>query len=168
MEAINDSGLSVGNYYDGTGNRSFLWQNGSMLRLDYPGATNTEAIGINNLGEVVGNWNAPSAQGAFLYYKGQWTGLAGPNGVVPIVGGINDSGEYVGAYSTADGNIHGFVNSGGTYQILDYPGATRTWAMGINNAGEIVGYYESSSCVQVCSFLAKTAASGFVSPTTEN
>src|SRR5581483_1774997 len=33
----------------------------------------------------------------------------------------------------------------GTYTQIDYPGATTTWALGINSAGDIVGLYYDSS-----------------------
>jgi hypothetical protein len=41
---------------------------------------------------------------------------------------------------------------GGTYTTLNYPGAIYTWAAGINNAGEIVGYYQNNA-TQIDGFL---------------
>jgi hypothetical protein len=40
--------------------------------------------------------------------------------------------------------MNGFVYDShtGTYTSVDYPGATQTWAMGINNNGQIIGFAE--------------------------
>ena len=35
----------------------------------------------------------------------------------------------------------GFLKTGAGYSSFDYPGAVNTYAYGINNAGQIVGYY---------------------------
>jgi len=42
----------------------------------------------------------------------------------------------------ANGRVHGFSLSGTTYTPLNYPGASATYAQGINNAGTIVGVYQ--------------------------
>ena len=39
------------------------------------------------------------------------------------------------------------MSSGGTFTFADYPGATATYAMGINNSGTIVGYYADTNYV---------------------
>src|SRR5215468_5348540 len=57
--------------------------------------------------------------------------------------GINASGQIVG-YSTPSGNVHGFLDSGGTYTTLDVPMALSTEADGINALGHIVGVYADS------------------------
>ena len=54
--------------------------------------------------------------------------------------GINALGQIVG-YSTPSGNVHGFLDSGGTYSTLDVPMALSTEADGINDLGHIVGTY---------------------------
>jgi len=58
--------------------------------------------------------------------------------------GINAAGQIVGRYTDASGIIHGFLLSGGTYTTLDDPDATTgTFPAGINNFGQIVGYYSN-------------------------
>ncbi len=55
---------------------------------------------------------------------------------------MNDSNQVVGLYyDPGMGNSHGFLMSGGTFTSLDVPGATSTFALGINNSGLIVGGY---------------------------
>ena len=39
----------------------------------------------------------------------------------------------------------GFLYSGGVYTIIDPPGSFGTYAMAINDPGQIVGYYADSS-----------------------
>ena len=66
--------------------------------------------------------------------------------------GINDSGQVVGLYGYSynlDTGIntglaffaYGFLLSGGSYTRLDVPGARFTQAFGINDSGQVVGYY---------------------------
>jgi probable HAF family extracellular repeat protein len=61
--------------------------------------------------------------------------------------GVNSAGQIVGAY--VDGppsyRTHGFVLSGGTTTIIDYPHAFYTIASGINNAGQVVGNFQDST-----------------------
>src|SRR5262249_59848787 len=52
----------------------------------------------------------------------------------------------VGEYNDASNHTHGFLFSGGTFTTLDDPLATAgTLALGINNAGQILGYYTNTS-----------------------
>ena len=64
------------------------------------------------------------------------------------VAAINNAGWTVGAWSDANHVGHGFVNKGGTYTSIDYPGSVgfaATWANGINDAGLVVGGYTDAS-----------------------
>ena len=42
---------------------------------------------------------------------------------------------------------HGFLDTGGSFTQLDVPGGFGTQALGINDAGQIVGFFESSFSV---------------------
>jgi probable HAF family extracellular repeat protein len=66
-------------------------------------------------------------------------------------------GQIVGRYSDANGS-HGFLYSNGTYTTLDDPlAANGTQAFGINDSGQIVGYYSDASFTEH-GFLLTTAA----------
>lgn len=102
-----------------------------IFASDFPGV----ALGINDAGQIVGYANGEG----FLYSNGSFTALNG----FTLAGSINDKGQIVG-YAVA-GFAEGVLYSNGTYTTFNDPFATSdTNAFGINNAGQIVGYYSGS------------------------
>jgi probable HAF family extracellular repeat protein len=105
-----------------------------------PNEAFTVARGINNAGQIVGSYPYNS----YVYSGGVFTTLDVPD--VPFAGyglratGINNSGQIVGDYNNQTEN-HGFVKSGGSYTTIAVPGASTTSAGGINDAGDVAGYY---------------------------
>jgi uncharacterized membrane protein len=85
-----------------------------------------------------------AALASTLHY--QYTILDDPNAAPgqTLARGVNDSGEVVGSFSDSSG-LHGFLESGGVYSTLDYPGASFTLPEGINNQGEVVGVFFDSA-----------------------
>jgi probable HAF family extracellular repeat protein len=81
--------------------------------------------------------------GVFLYSGGSYTTLPNVPGS-PL--GINDAGQIVGGYSPSpSGPLAGFIYSQGVYTTLSDPAAVwDTQARGINNAGEVMGWYIGS------------------------
>jgi hypothetical protein len=93
-------------------NHGFLLSFGTFTRLDVPGSTFTQALGLNNRGQVVGVW---SPDGGNTLHGWVWTRTAGfqtvddPSGVgMTVVNGINDNGTLVGFFGTSPTNS-GFV-----------------------------------------------------------
>ena len=154
---INNSGQIVGGYeLPDTTRHGFLDVGGSFTTIDNPNATSgSEATGINNVGQIVGayNLNTPEQghifEGAhsFLFNQGTMTfspiddPTAGVTSTTAIK--INDSGEVVGLYRTNGAGI-GFLDVGGVFTDINFPGGVGTHANGINNAGEIVGQYKAN------------------------
>jgi probable HAF family extracellular repeat protein len=66
-----------------------------------------------------------------------------PGATETIARGINDLGQIVGSFRDASGDLHGFLQTGGSYVQLDYSDPFirdhDTEAYGINDHGEIVG-----------------------------
>src|SRR5262249_8407228 len=54
--------------------------------------------------------------------------------------GINNQGQIVGTYHDLAG-YHGFVYDGRHFTTLNVDGAKDTFATGINDAGQVVGWY---------------------------
>jgi probable HAF family extracellular repeat protein len=155
-EGINDAGKIVGYYYDSAGlSHGFLYSGGNYITLDFGTNNQTFAEGINASGQIVGWYNDGSSDHGFLYSHGVFTVLDDPAATVNTVPtDINASGQIVGYYQNGLNNgglvNHGFVYSNGIYTTLDHPlagsnfgngTANGTVALGINNKGQVVGYY---------------------------
>ena len=54
--------------------------------------------------------------------------------------GINNMGDIAGRYRGTDNIRHGFIRRNGVFQTIDCPGFTHTYATGINDWGQVVGY----------------------------
>jgi hypothetical protein len=55
--------------------------------------------------------------------------------------GVNNSGQVVGDYVDAADVMHGFIYSGTTFTSFDVPGSTATTINGLNDVGQIVGFF---------------------------
>ena len=147
---INDSGQVVG-FYNNIYSHGFVYNSGKYTSLDDPAATNgTVAFGVNDLGEVVGNYgDSGGFVHGFLYNGGTYTTLDDPLALSTYATGINSGGEIVGFYYDASApagfpgpGANGFVYNAGAYTTLRDPlGVNGTFAYGINDSGQIVGFY---------------------------
>lgn len=54
---VNDNGMIVGWWFNGSADVGFVWSNGRYISLSYPGAFSTVATGINSSGVVVGYYS---------------------------------------------------------------------------------------------------------------
>lgn len=171
---INQQGDMVGGYMDMDGSfHGVLVSRGAFMTIDFPGASNTFGLGINSKGEIVGGYvdSAGLNLHGFLMsigkfksfdFPGSNTNLSacgGLGGGVSYTDGINDEGAIVGGYCGADDHLHGFLLSRketgnaedngvstdiGVFSTIDFPGAIRSFASGINSEGKIVGGYQSA------------------------
>jgi uncharacterized membrane protein len=122
----------------------------TITLIDYPGATDTQVLGVNRQGQAVGtafdaagNWLS-----AFIYdtAKSQFTflGLV-PGSLATALTGINDRGAIVGGFgaSAALGPPEiGFIRNkvGPTFTVFSQWGWDNTEARGINNNGVVTGW----------------------------
>ncbi len=117
----------------------------TFTSIDFPGGTLTTARGINNHSEIVGAYRIVPPRHALLIKDGQYIPLA-PNTVLGTnfseAFKSNDRGDVVGQYIGDDGFTHGFLLSEGVVTTLDFPGASDTLALGINESGTVVGYWD--------------------------
>ena len=173
---INDHGAIVGQYVTAAGpSPGFILNGTSVTTVNAPSGATMNAVnaqGINNNGLVVGFYlgndgqvhgftaNANSAVGGSL------TGTAVADPIIKPVEpgatfmfsqilGINDHGIAVGYYGDSTTSQHGyfFNTNTGKYTFLDDPdaafnsGVEVTQITGINNSGEITGFYSDASGV---------------------
>ncbi len=167
---INDKGLIAGQYTTGNDTTPGFVLNGTTVAtINSPSGPNVvNAQGINNNGLVVGFYMGTDGQDHGFKFNvnsamnnvGTGTAIADPT--IPTVPGepgatfmfsqilgVNDKGIAVGYYGDSTGSQHGFLynTNTGTYSFLDDPneqfdnGVEVTQITGINNSGEITGFY---------------------------
>src|SRR5262249_4669589 len=111
----------------------------NFITIDFPGATQTLALGINPRGDIVGAYlNDDGVTHGFLLSGREFTPIDFPSSSFTFARGINPHGDIVGQYGSAGVN-HGFLLSRGEFTSIDCPSATGVDAFGINPRGDIVG-----------------------------
>jgi probable HAF family extracellular repeat protein len=140
--AINNAGTIVGAVERNGGCcLGFELKNGSYQTVVRQGSGYTQLYGINNLGTAVGIDIVNGAPYSFLYINGRSQTLRIPGKLAAALG-INDHGALVGSYYPAGAsNPQGFLYQDGILQEIAFPGSTYGAAGGINNSGEIVGFF---------------------------
>jgi hypothetical protein len=168
---INNSGTIAGYFGSGTPNATpppftlhpnkgytvvSPYTTGSLTAENFPGSSQTQVTGLNNTGTTVGFYadsngaNTPNFLG-FVDKGGTFTGVTDPNtpGTGPTTNqllGVNDSNIAVGFYIDGSGNAQAYSYNIGTmaFTPITLPSAdsaVMTTAAGINNAGEIAGFF---------------------------
>jgi uncharacterized membrane protein len=175
-QGINERQQMAGsNTQYGTSQGSIL--NGSRVTLFHPeDAVWTIATGINNLGHVAGGYGTgvlPVSQTTghgYVYADGTFTTLEFPGALGTTAHSLNDRGDVVGYYSydtpiphwvDRTKTVHGFVYRQGEWEEIDYPGAATTYALGINNRGDVVGFYFEANAARTSHAFVKTARGYF-------
>src|SRR5262249_53579106 len=118
---------------------------GSRYRsIEPPGTSNAQMRGISNSGILAGYYLATVNNYVnFLFNHGQYDSIPGLN-IAPsgFVLGINPAGTaLVGAYVNS-GTYRGFVYQNKTMTTLTFPGEPGALGSGINDSGEVVGYFQ--------------------------
>lgn len=144
---INNKGQVVGNFRIGTtGIYGFLYDDSSKAfsLINHPKASsgNTTATSINDYSETGGFMYNTGAHG-FLYDGKDYLILDAPKAALAgtLTYGLNNNGQMVGSYVDSKSIVNSFVYDGFNYQVLSFPNAKQTMAVGINLQGQVVGYY---------------------------
>jgi uncharacterized membrane protein len=113
--------------------------------LDFPGSNFTTARGINDHGDIVGAYRLAGPRHALLIRKAEFLPIA-PTSILGAIyseaTNINNQGDITGQMIDDFGFVHGFLVKDGAITILDVPGASDTFALGINDSGLVVGYWD--------------------------
>jgi hypothetical protein len=153
---LNFRSQAVGYYADSpsfTVDHAYIYdQNGGVfLPIVNPLSVNSQATGINNEQVVCGFYvDSGGTTHGFMLNAGTLTTLDFPGSNFTQALGLNDNGQVVGVYSTNNGAVpmHGFVYNI-TYKhfhsVDDPKGLGTTTINGINNFGQIVGFYVDSN-----------------------
>ena len=121
----------------------------------FAGAVATQASDITNNDLVCGFWTDANGNNhgffgflgqKFLTFNVRINGMAATS-TSPF--GCNDQGEIVGSFTDATGNVHGFIFLGKRFFQFDALGSSQTPAFGVmgtfingvNNRGDIVGFF---------------------------
>jgi hypothetical protein len=158
---VNDRGVAVGFYTNGQGaNRGYLYDIFShrFHRVMIPGVRNLSskvsltATAINNNNDVAGFY---SVSGGTTYSflktdRGHFTRLAFPGAASTQAFGVNDWREVAGTYTMGSGSsakTYGFTWTSrmGFKTISDPQGVGTTTLNGINDAGDLVGFYTDAA-----------------------
>jgi PEP-CTERM motif len=152
VTGINATGDLSGIWVDGSGvNHGFTDIGGTFTTVDNPASTVfNQALGINNSDETVGYY-APTISGSpgdvsYSQKGGVFTAITGlPTNFNNQAVGINsDPTPWIVGFYQPDAALatsYGYLDAGGTITTIDPFGSTFTQALGVNNSGEIVGFY---------------------------
>jgi uncharacterized membrane protein len=173
---INDRGQIVGSANrdfprvgipEAPGTFGYLLEKGRFTKIAYPGAVQTQALGINRRGHVVGDYlDQNGGFHGFRWDRGRFTTFDGPNGTGASITDINDRGDMVGVYVMPDDTdlafaARGFLLHQGKYTTFEAFGVPVTVPYDINNRGQIAGTAISDAdLTEVHGFLLADLADG--------
>ena len=152
-EDINNEGQIAGVFTTAEGGHGFFFNGEDYLRLDVADAYRTEALGVNDAGFVAGRTYEGEPMGTDGQISGHWTGFTHDVGGFDFIRGgltsvsvtdVNNAGQLVGWWTPNNGlddYARGFFLDGAEYTSIRFPGAEHTAALGLNDKGQIVGYY---------------------------
>ena len=168
---INDLGQIVGTYDDNASQKQgFVLESGTFTgtHVCFFGESGVvQAHGISNGGIIVGSYFNTEDQGNSQLAGAEYStnpfhclgsyafpkpGANPPHMKATELYGVPTNqtvetplvGYYADEAENGHTSYHGaviYTGSGGGYTTLDYPGASDTWARGINNRSQIVGYF---------------------------
>lgn len=146
---INDFGQLAGQYnMSGQVAHAMVYRKGRFETLDPHGLFGDNfaaAGGPNDQGVLFGAYaDASSNQHGFVLRHGEVRTIDFGSHLNSNVDYVNVFGVMAGVYWDADGIFHGVVRDHQHDTPFDVAGARDTYPLGINNAGEIVGYWDTN------------------------
>jgi len=164
--SINDSGTIAGYFGSGAAghpNKGYTlsppFGQGEYTNENFPTSVQTQVTGINNEGVTVGFWvDGQGDNFGFVHEHGKFTTVVDPAARLAAAGGpiteqllgVNNHNQAAGFYTDANGNSHGFVYNIATksFQGIHIAGATSVAATGINDHGDISGFFQKGGATE--------------------
>ena len=145
-----DSFFIVGWYTDSASvAHGFKLSGKTFKTIDVPDAVWTRALSVNTDGTIVGTYaDRTGIVHGFVdkYGKGTFTTLDVPDAPVSEITSIANLGYMAATFVDSSGEEHGFLGAAGTLESeVNFPGAGMTFASGVNDDAEIVGYYGATA-----------------------
>ncbi len=166
---VNDSNIAAGFFTAGGANSGYLYNiaTKAFTAINDPSGVSSTATDVNNSGIVSGFYtDAGGNTHGFLDIGGTYHSYDDPNGNGTNTSffGLNNKGQIVGSYVDGAGNTEGLLYNfmTNTWQNINDPNASNTAAFGvsgtilngINDAGQVVGFYSDGANVD--GFVAST------------
>jgi hypothetical protein len=150
---LNAAGVAVGFYNDGQGNaHAFKYNQNTRVftALTPPNASTAVATAINMKDEIAGFLTRGKTTAGFFVSHATYDEFDVPNSTNTQAFGVNADEEIVGSYLDAHGQTHGFVLTNPTthaaFKTVDDPaGVGSTVINGVNDKGQLVGFYQDSA-----------------------
>lgn len=132
---------------------------------EVPGAILTRPLGLNDKGQVAGYYHDTAGNHGYVETAGSFTTIDVPGssavfasgpGVETIATAINNAGQVVGQYDTEnEGYTHtrSFLYAGGTLTAIEVPGSPTTAAFGLNDKGQVTGFYDDLATYKLRGFV---------------
>jgi Cu/Zn superoxide dismutase len=158
VTGLNDKGATVG-FWSSMNNANMVNDNHGwwspdgrhFATADFPTTSPAtppvdQLLGINNAGLAVGFYaDAAGNSHGYTYNTktGKYAPVTFPSSVTSTsitAAAVSNRGDIAGFYTDAAGNTDAFVTWGG-FTTLQFPGATATQALGVNDSDEVVGVY---------------------------
>ena len=142
----------------------------SLTSQNFPGSTSSMVTGINSFGSTSGIYvDAGGTTHGYTDISGTFTTVDQAGTLFNQALGINDSNVTVGYSSATDPagatGQTAYSQSGGTFTNINalLPSNVNSQAVGINNAGEIVGFYQPTATTDL-GFLDKNGVISTIDP----
>ncbi len=141
---VNNNDVVAGSFTTADGTyEGFIYEDGKYKIVIFPGAVGfTQASAINDSNTVAGEFTGSDSlnHGYLLDAEGRYTQYDVTSGASTNIYGINNAGNFTGNTSFQGETVMGFVNIEGSVTTFTFK-TYYTFAFGINNANETVGYF---------------------------
>ena len=119
----------------------------TFTTIDVPGSISTVTTGINDRGQIVGRFRDAAGGPHGLLIDGAKLTIIDVPGIreTTEANAINNLGQIVGIFRDARKALHSFLKDRDTFTTIDVPNATFTFATGINDRGDIVGFFDDAT-----------------------